>query len=339
MSLPPTSRHALPDGLEICRLPVGLWQVSGNHGRIDPADAVDRLFDYLDAGFSTFDLADHYGPAEDFLGQFRRRLVSERGEESLSSFQAMTKWCPSPGPMTREVVEEAVGVSLARMQTPCLDVLQFHWWEYSDDRYLEALSHLADLQSEGRIGHLALTNFDTEHLAAIVDHGIRVVSNQVQYSLVDRRPEIRQREFCLEHDIEFLAYGTLCGGLLSEKYHDRPEPSGSELGTASLHKYKQMIDRWGGWELFQRLLAVVGGIAERHGVSLSTVAVRAILDQPAVAGVIIGCRLGLSEHRSDSARVFDVTLDDDDRAALDEAVEGHLDLFAAIGDCGDEYRA
>ena len=66
----------------------------------------------------------------------------------------------------------------------------------ANDGYLDALNHLADLQQEGKIRHLALTNFDTERLSVIADHGIRVVSNQVQYSLVDRRPEVRMAAFC-----------------------------------------------------------------------------------------------------------------------------------------------
>ena len=92
-----------------------MWQVSGAHGAIDPARAVEAMFAYHDAGFTTWDLADHYGPAEDFVGEFRRRFRAERGEARLGEIQAFTKWVPPPGPMTRRVVEDAVGVSLRRM--------------------------------------------------------------------------------------------------------------------------------------------------------------------------------------------------------------------------------
>ena len=148
--------------------------------------------------------------------------------------------------MTRSVVEDAIGISLSRMGVKCLDLLQFHWWDYGDRSYLDALGHLADLQREGKIRHLALTNFDTERLGVIADHGIRIVSNQVQYSLIDRRPESRMAPFCQDHAMTLLAYGALLGGLLSEKYLGRPEPRRPELDTASLQKYKNMIDAWGG---------------------------------------------------------------------------------------------
>ena len=126
--------------------------------------------------------------------------------------------------MGRDVVERAVDRSLTRMGVEALDLLQFHWWEYGDDRYLEALGHLDDMRREGKIRHLGLTNFDTEHLGRILDAGIPVVSNQVQYSLVDRRPAARMAAVCEARGVGLLTYGTVCGGLLSERYSGQPEP-------------------------------------------------------------------------------------------------------------------
>lgn len=119
---------------------------------------------------------------------------------------------------------------------------------------MDALNYMAELQSEGKIKHLALTNFDTEHLKIIIESGIKIVSNQVQFSLVDRRPLVEMVQFCQKHNIKLLAYGILCGGLLSEKYLDSPEPQNRNLDTISLRKYKNMVDMWGGWSIFQKLL-------------------------------------------------------------------------------------
>ena len=97
--------------------------------------------------------------------------------------------------------------------------------------------------------------------------------------------------FCIKHNVSLLAYGSICGGLISERYLGRVEPLGPELNTLSLRKYKRMIDAWGGWTLFQELLSNLSRIAQKHKVSIANVATRHILDKPGVAGVIIGVRL------------------------------------------------
>jgi aryl-alcohol dehydrogenase-like predicted oxidoreductase len=338
MTLVEGSRLRLAGDLSICRLLNGMWQVSGGHGRIDPARAVAAMAVYHAAGFTTWDLADHYGPAEDLIGAFRRQAAAEQGAEYVAEIQALTKWVPYPGPMTRPIVEQAIDLSRSRMVVDSLDLLQFHWWDYADRRYLDALRHLADLQSDGKIRHLALTNFDTERLAVIADHGIRVVSNQVQYSLVDQRPAARMEAFCRDHGIALLTYGTLLGGFLSETHLGRTEPGRAELTTASLQKYKNMIDAWGGWTLFQELLVALKRIGQRHGIGIANIGTRMILDRPAVGGVILGARLGIAEHIADNTRTFNLTLDADDGASLEPVLARSRDLLRAIGDCGDEYR-
>jgi aryl-alcohol dehydrogenase-like predicted oxidoreductase len=338
MTLSDSSRLQFTSDLNICRVLNGMWQVSGGHGRINSRQAIAQMFEYVDAGFTTWDLADHYGPAEDFIGEFRRQWIAERGESALGQLQAFTKWVPRPGRMTRQIVEDNINISRRRMQTDSLDLLQFHWWDYRDRNYLEALRYLHELQQAGKIRHLALTNFDTEHLQIILENNIPIVSNQVQFSLVDRRPLIKMVEFCQQHNIQLFAYGTLCGGLMSERYLNQPEPQGSQLATVSLRKYKNMVDAWGGWNLFQSLLNALNAIAQAHQVSIANVAVRYILDQPTVAGAIVGARLSMAQHLQDNARVFELQLDESDRAQIDLVLGKSRDLFELIGDCGDEYR-
>lgn len=332
------SRLQFTPDLNICRVLNGMWQVSGAHGSINPSKAIQSMFEYMDAGFTTWDLADHYGPSEDFIGEFRRQLVATRGETALNNLQAFTKWVPRPTKMTREIVEHNINISLRRMNVEALDLLQFHWWEYRDKGYLDALQYLAQLQQAGKIQHLALTNFDTEHLQIITEAGIKIVSNQVQFSLIDRRPLVKMIEFCQQHHIQLLAYGTLAGGLLSEKYLNQSEPGLVKLNTASLKKYKNMLDAWGGWQLFQQLLSVLETIAVKYGVSIPIIALRYILEQPMVAGAIVGARLGLSQHFQENERVFDFSLADEDYQKIATILNQSRDLYQLIGDCGDEYR-
>lgn len=338
MSLPESSYFPLTEDLSICRVLNGMWQVSGAHGAIEAQPAIAAMFPYVEAGFTTWDLADHYGPAEDFIGEFRRRLRAERGEAALAQVQAFTKWVPRPMPITRRVVEENIQRSRQRMAVDALDLLQFHWWDYSDRNYLEALRILTDLKTEGWIKQIALTNFDTAHTKTILEQGFPIVSNQVQFSLIDRRPLKKMASLCQQSNVKLLAYGTLCGGLLSEKYVGVAEPNRAKLNTASLRKYKNMIDAWGSWDLFQKLLLVLQKIAQKHGVTIPNVAVRYVLEQPAVAGVIVGVRLGVSEHLQENAQVFNFSLDTEDYDRIAAVLEKSQDLYRLIGDCGDEYR-
>jgi aryl-alcohol dehydrogenase-like predicted oxidoreductase/enamine deaminase RidA (YjgF/YER057c/UK114 family) len=322
-------RIELGPGLEVPRVLTGLWQVADmeRDGQpLDPDTASRTLEEYADAGFDTFDMADHYGSAELLVGRYLAK--AGRGQA-----RAFTKWCPLPGPMTQEVVCEGVRQRLERLGLSRIDLLQFHWWQYRHPGYLDAMLELDRLRGQGCIARLGVTNFDTDHLRLLVKHGIPVVSNQVSFSLLDRRPAGRMTQVCRETGVKLLAYGALAGGFLSDRWVNRPEPT--DIPDWSKSKYKRFIDTVGGWGVFQRVLAAAKTIAVKHGVSVANVAARWVLEQDAVAAVIIGARLGEREHRGDNLALFGFALDEADHARLGEAQS----LMREIpGDCGDEYR-
>jgi len=315
-----------------------MWQVAGGHGQIDHELAMADMLRYHDAGFTTWDLADIYGPAEDFIGEFRRRLSKAKGKEELDKIQSFTKWVPQPSRITRSMVNSSIETSIRRMDVSSLDLLQFHWWDYNNPYYMDALKYLSELRDKGSIKHLGLTNFDTDHLQIITDSGVPIASNQVQYSIIDRRPEVKMIPFCRKHNISLLTYGSICGGLLSERYVGKTEPSITDLNTLSLQKYKKMIDTWGNWNLFQKLLLVLDNIAKKHRASIANVATNYILSKATVAGVIIGVRLGIIDHIDDNSNVFNFNLDDSDLESINQVCENANNLYEIIGDCGEEYR-
>ncbi|MXX56119.1 MAG: aldo/keto reductase [Gemmatimonadetes bacterium] len=337
-------RTLLAPGLEISRVVTGLWQVADQErggAALDPEAAARAMDPYADAGLTTFDMADHYGSAEVIAGT----LGSRRGDVQL-----LTKWVPEPGPASEEAVAAAVGRALDRLRTDTIDLLQFHAWNYADPSWLECLFMLAEHQAAGRIRHLGLTNCDAVHLDMAVRSGIPIVSNQVCFSLIDRRAAGAMAAVCREHGGGLLAYGTLAGGFLSGGWLGRPEPPIDESLTWSQMKYRRFIDRAGGWERFQELLQAVARVARRlnpdvtsgfageggrRAVSIANVACRHVLEHPAVAGIIIGARLGENSHIEDNLAVLRFSLDDQARAELDAACAA-LDPIG--GDCGDEYR-
>jgi aryl-alcohol dehydrogenase-like predicted oxidoreductase len=331
-------QYALAHDLNICRILNGMWQVAGVHGKINPKSAINDMVEYHTAGLTSWDMADIYGPAEEIFGSFRQKIQSDLGDEESSKITALTKFVPNPTTMSYSLVERAIAKSLSRMRVPMIDAVQFHWWDYENPNYFDAMRHLSDIRDHGRIRHIALTNFDTQRMQEMMDNGYRFISNQVQYSMIDQRPSVKMERFCKQNNIGILAYGVLCGGFISEKYLGRPEPRMQSLETASLQKYKNMIDMWGGWILFQKLLLILDKIAKKHGVSIANVAMRYILDKPHVAGIIIGARLGISSNYKDNLNVFRLRLDSDDRSQINELSLKSNNLFSIIGDCGDEYR-
>ncbi len=324
-------RTNLAPGLSISRLVCGLWQVADiekDGSTIDPEQGANALQAYAEAGFDTFDMADHYGSAEIITGHLLKRMpVGSRRPV------AFTKWCPEPGPMTRDVVRRGVQERLERLGTQKVDLLQFHWWTFEHPAWLDALHEMQAMKEEGLIGALGLTNFDAAHLGLALADGIEIASNQVSFSLIDRRAAGDLSVLSEKTGVKLLAYGTLCGGFLSEKWLGQPEPA--SIPDWSRSKYKRFIDTAGGWAVYQGILKAASDIARKHGVSISNVASRFILEHPAVAATIIGARLGENEHRDDNLRVFTFTLDDDDRALLGTAFAASTPI---PGDCGDEYR-
>ena len=306
-------RTQLAPGLEISRIVTGLWQVADMERGgtlLDPQRAAAAMAEYAAAGFDTFDMADHYGSAEVITGTL---LASPEGR----GVRAFTKWCPLPGTMSASVVREGVQRALDRLRVSRIDLMQLHWWSFEHPQYLDAFEQLARLREEGLISHLGLTNFDTQHLRVLLAQGFPVASNQVCLSLLDR----------------LLAYGSLGGGFLSERWLGAEQPT--EVSDWSKMKYGRFIEAVGGWSALQTVLRAAKAIAEKHGASIANVATRWVLEQPAVAAAIVGARLGESEHRADNLALFALALDAQDHALLGQAFEATQPLR---GDCGDEYR-
>ena len=327
--MPHPPEYRLTDRLSVTRALVGLWQVADIEKEgdlIDPETGADHLAAYVSEGFRTFDMADHYGTSELITGALLRRGGSP-------SPVVCTKWCPVPGPMTAETVRAGVQDRLDRLGTTRVDLLQFHWWSFEHPAWLDALHEMAELREKGLIGEIGVTNFDAAHLHLALADGIPVVSNQVPFSLVDRRAAGPLAELCAQTGVRLLCYGTLAGGFLSQRWLGQPDPA--EISDWSKMKYRRFIGAAGGWDVFQGILQAASEIAARHGVSLSNVATRWVLDNPCVAGVIIGARLGEARHSEDNARLFGFQLDAGDLDRLEKAFEGAQPL---PGDCGDEYR-
>ena len=82
-----------------------------------------------------------------------------------------------------------------------------------------------------------------------------MVSNQVSFSLLDQRAAGALAPYCAAHGVRLLAYGTVAGGWLTERWLGQPEPDWERTGTWSQMKYGRFIRVAGGWDALQRVLA------------------------------------------------------------------------------------
>ncbi|MCY6382601.1 aldo/keto reductase [Hoeflea prorocentri] len=310
----------LRPGYSFSRIIKGGWQLAGDHGPVDRARSVADMERFLDAGITTFDCADIYVGVEEMIGEFIDRVRGNRGSQAADEIKVHTKLVPdfdrleTVGPAD---IEAIVDRSLRRLRLDQLPLVQFYWWDLSIGRPHEVLDCLKDIQRRGKIRLLGTTNWDEAAMEPFISAGFDLASTQVQYSLLDNRPAGDFARWCGANAMQILAYGSLAGGFLTEKWLGTPDP-GHTFSNRSLVKYRLIIDEFGGWDLFQVLMKVLKSIAGKHGVTLSAVASRWVLDQPGVGAVIIGART--ADRLSETTAIFDLALDDEDRKAIGDVL-------------------
>ena len=285
-------RIELQSGYSISRVIKGGWHLAGGHGPVDERQAIADMRAFVEAGITTFDCADIYTGVEELIGRFLNKHRDAFSSGNLARVQIHTKYVPdydALASVTKKDTTRIIERSLQRLGVEQLDLVQYAWWDYSVPRYVEVASYLADLQTQGRIRHIGVTNFDAAHLQELLDAGIKVVANQVQYSVLDHRVEDDLRPLARDHNLPFLCYGVVAGGFLSDRYLHAPDPK-PPLENRSLTKYRLIIDEFGGYDRFQAALMLLRRIADQYDVGIAEVACRYILQKAHVAGVIIGAR-------------------------------------------------
>jgi len=318
MIQPLPDRFRLLDGYDFPRLINGCWQLARRHSnrQLDREATLQSLESLVRAGLTAFDCADIYTGVEELLGELRRRLRPEGLEIHVHS-----KCVPNRSDLrtiSRRQIEQIVHRSLRRLGVEQLDLVQYHWWDFDIPGWIDAALWLDELRREGKIARIGLTNTDVSHLAEMLESGVPVVSNQVQYSVLDRRPESGLATFCQEQGIQLLCYGTLAGGFLTERYLAAADPA-PPLTNRSLIKYRLIVEETGGWAALQERLESMRRIASKHHSSIANVATRWVLDRPSVGAVIVGTTD--SRHLQSNLSLFRLQLDAEDRLDLAQALD------------------
>jgi aryl-alcohol dehydrogenase-like predicted oxidoreductase len=296
-------RADLRPGTSVSRVLKGGWHLAGGHGEIDRDQAIRDMATFVEAGITTFDVADIYTGVEDLIGDFCRACPSLATQININS-----KFVPDFDLMANvddSYVENMIHKSLKRLGREQLDMAQFHWWDTSVPGYVDFALNLKKMQDKGLINLLGVTNFNTTALQELVEAGYPLVTNHIQYSVLDRRPDKAMIDLCQTHDVHLFCYGVLAGGFLSADWLGKPDP-GPAFSNRSLVKYKLIIDDFGGWNLFQDLLRTLQTIADKHGATIGQIAIAWTLNRPSATCAVIGATS--TRHLDENIGIFDLAL-------------------------------
>ena len=255
----------------------------------------------LDLDVTLFDTAEVYG-----LGRSERILGEALGERRGSVFLA-TKIFPAL-PLA-PVVEQRAVASANRLGTRLLDLYQVHWPNpvVSDGTIMRGMTAL---QRVGLVGEVGVSNYPLARWqAAERALGGRVLSNQVRYSLVDRRPEKDLLPFAAEAGRVVIAYSPLAQGLLSGRY-DRANRPANRVRAGDPLFLPENLDR------ISELIGVLREVADAHQATPAQVALAWVIRHPAVTAIPGASSV---EQLESNVAAAEIELPDDEYAALSEA--------------------
>jgi aryl-alcohol dehydrogenase-like predicted oxidoreductase len=300
-----------PNGPRIPPLGVGTWQwgdrLMWGYGRSYSDSDLEGGFEAaLESGVALFDTAEVYGRgrSERLLGQFSRA----RGARIVLA----TKFMPFPWRLRRADLRRALLGSLQRLGLRRVDLYQVHW-PFPPVPIETWMAALADVVQEGLVDSVGVSNYSAEltrRAAAALDHlGLPLASNQVQYSLLQRRVERNGvLEACRQLGTTVIAYSPLAMGLLTGKYSAERPPAG---WRARLYQRR-------GPRRVEALVGQLGEIGARHGgktpsqVALNWLICKGVVPIPGAKN---------ERQARENAGALGWRLDEDEVAALDRTSE------------------
>jgi aryl-alcohol dehydrogenase-like predicted oxidoreductase len=272
-------------GLTLPVLGIGCWSFGGGEywGPQDQQEVNAIVNTALDEGINFFDTAEGYneGRSEEALG------VALKGHRQSALIG--TKIPPSY--TQPAVLREHCEASLRRLQTETIDLYMVHW-PITDQSVSLAFDTLRQLQSEGKIRSVGVSNFGVRQLNEAVATGCRIEVNQLCYNLLSRGIEVELMPLCAGLGIGILAYMPLMQGLLSAKYASADEAPAPRLRTRHF-RGDRPGSRHGGPGAEKETFAVIQAVREIAGdlgVPASHVALSWILSRPQITSILTGIR-------------------------------------------------
>jgi len=263
---------------------MGCWAIAGGEtwGKQDERDSIAAIRASLEAGVNFFDTAEAYGDgySEELLG----RVLSPHRKDVVIATKV------SRAHLSRKAVVESCEASLRRLKTDYIDLYQVHWAN-PEVPLSETLEALQELKAKGKVRAIGVSNFGIRDLSALVELGW-VESDQMAYSLLFRAIEFEVAPFCLEKGISIIAYSPLSQGLLTGKFSSPEEVPQGRARTRHFSSRRPGVRHGESGCEKETFAAIekVRAISEKLGMPMAQVALRWVLEQPAVTCVIAGAR-------------------------------------------------
>ena len=260
------------DGDQVPVVGLGAWPLGGGMGQVDEATAIATIYAAIDQGITLIDTAQGYRSSESIIGKALKNGYRQRCfVASKVSFD-----------YSANGIRSAIENSLRALQIETVDLYQIHSWR-DDIPVEESMSTLAQLQQEGKLRYIGVSNYTAAQMARALKTAC-FHANQPAYNMLQRQLEGEDMTFCVEHGIGILAHSPLAKGLLSGKYAPGHQfPADDERARFSQFQ----------GERFARDLAIVDGlkaVAAEKGISMVQMAIAWQLRVPAVTCVLVGAK-------------------------------------------------
>jgi aryl-alcohol dehydrogenase-like predicted oxidoreductase len=299
-------------GLNVSRIAFGTWQLGGDWGHFDEDAAVAAIRRARELGVNFFDTAQAYGfgASERILGRaLGDELTRERDDIVIATKGGLRQ---TDSGLVRDASPEwlrrGVEASLTALGIDHIDLYQVHWPDATVPA-AETAGALRDLITEGKIGHVGVSNFNAAQMREFAET-LPVETLQPPYHLFRREIEDDILPYCRQHDIGVLVYGPLAHGLLTGTLNAQTAFADDDWrATSSVF----------GGDAYRRNLATVRALvifATERDITVSQLAIAWTLANPAVHVAIVGARQ--QAHIEDSLRAAGISLSDADLDEIDK---------------------
>jgi hypothetical protein len=299
-------------GLHVSRIAFGTWQLGGEWGQFDEDAAIAAIRRARELGVNFFDTAQGYGfgASERLLGKALRDELTHNRDQVVIATKGGLRMTDSAlvRDASPEWLRQGVDASLAALGIDHIDLYQVHWPDPNVSA-TETAGALGELVTEGKIGHVGVSNYDAQQMAEFA-RTLPVETVQPPYHLFRREIENEVLPYCREHNIGVLVYGPLAHGLLTgtmtENTSFASDDWRSNSGVFTGDSYRHNLAAVRELEKF----------AADRGMTVSQLAIAWTLANPAVHVAIVGARQ--AHHVQDSLAAADLSLSKEDLAAIEE---------------------